>query len=389
MASKFIPADQALKNAYEAIRAGDKRAARAWAQKAASLEPDWEDPWLILAAVARPRASVAYLNRAIEINPKSARAREGLDWVADRLLDEQSQPSGSKAQTFHVQVEKQAELKPVIRADTSSSHSKSKLAPAVQAFFASLVVVLLLCLVAVWAAWPQEGASVLAAIQSNPTASQSFQDLPGQPLGSAKPTYIILPTVTFSPTATPFPTSVPTETASPTPNPTETPSPTPFLPDTPTSTAMPLPTITSQPTVQQPVGGSGAVLLPPDGRKRIIVVIHEQHLYAYQGSSLVYSFVASTGANNSTSIGTFSILDKLPRAYGADWNFWMPDWMGIYYVGGLENGIHSLPLLPSGQYIWGDSIGTPITYGCVVLGLHDAQVLYNWADIGTVVQINR
>ena len=86
--------------------------------------------------------------------------------------------------------------------------------------------------------------------------------------------------------------------------------------------------------------------------------------------------------------GTYHILDKIPDPYGADWNFWMPDWMGIYYVGNLENGFHALPLLANGQRLWGDEIGTPVSYGCVVLGIADAQTLYDWADVGTVVQIN-
>ncbi len=122
--------------------------------------------------------------------------------------------------------------------------------------------------------------------------------------------------------------------------------------------------------------------------KLIIVSINEQHLYAYQGSKLVFSFIVSTGGNNSTVAGTYHILDKIPNAYGWNWNFWMPDWMGIYYVGSLENGFHALPLLANGQRLWANEIGTPITYGCVVLGIADAQELYDWAEVGTTVQIN-
>jgi lipoprotein-anchoring transpeptidase ErfK/SrfK len=62
--------------------------------------------------------------------------------------------------------------------------------------------------------------------------------------------------------------------------------------------------------------------------------------------------------------------------------------MGVYYVGyDLENGFHSLPVLYNGQEIWGDSIGRPITYGCIVLQPGDMKRLYTWADIGTPVQI--
>lgn len=119
-----------------------------------------------------------------------------------------------------------------------------------------------------------------------------------------------------------------------------------------------------------------------------MVSISQQHVYAYEGGQLVYSFVASTGQNNSTLPGNYSILDKDPNAYSYPWGFWMPDWMGVYYVGyDLENGFHSLPVLANGQELWGDQIGAPITYGCIVLQPGDMQQLFAWADVGTPVEI--
>ncbi len=121
--------------------------------------------------------------------------------------------------------------------------------------------------------------------------------------------------------------------------------------------------------------------------KYILVSISDQHLSAYENGQLVYSFVASTGMRNSTRVGQFSVLDKIPNAYGATWDIWMPDWMGIYYSGTLENGIHALPILPNGNRLWAGWLGTPISYGCVVLSSDDALQLYNWADVGTPVEI--
>ena len=126
---------------------------------------------------------------------------------------------------------------------------------------------------------------------------------------------------------------------------------------------------------------------PSAGGKYILVSISEQHLYAYQDGQLVKSFVASTGMGNSTRIGNFSVLDKIPNAYGATWNIWMPDWLGIYESGSLENGIHALPILPGGARLWSGYLGTPISYGCVVLGVDEANWLYNWAEVGTPVEI--
>jgi lipoprotein-anchoring transpeptidase ErfK/SrfK len=128
---------------------------------------------------------------------------------------------------------------------------------------------------------------------------------------------------------------------------------------------------------------------PPaySGNKLVLVDISEQYMYVYEGDVLVNGFVSSTGMNNSTRVGTFSVLDKIPSAYGATWDIWMPNWLGIYWSGSMENGIHALPILPNGATLWSGYLGVPISYGCVVLDTYDAQWLYDWADIGTPVQI--
>ena len=123
------------------------------------------------------------------------------------------------------------------------------------------------------------------------------------------------------------------------------------------------------------------------GGKYILVDISEQHMYVYEGDALIYSFVASTGIQNSTRVGTFAVQSKIPNAYGATWNIWMPNWLGIYWSGSLENGIHALPILPNGATLWEGFLGRPVSYGCVVLGTYESQLLYEWAEIGTPVQI--
>jgi len=123
------------------------------------------------------------------------------------------------------------------------------------------------------------------------------------------------------------------------------------------------------------------------GGKYILVDISEQHMYVYQDDSLLYSFVASTGINNATRAGTFAVQSKIPNAYGSTWNIWMPNWLGIYWSGGLENGIHALPILPNGATLWEGYLGRPVSYGCVVLGTYEAALLYDWAEIGTTVEI--
>jgi lipoprotein-anchoring transpeptidase ErfK/SrfK len=84
--------------------------------------------------------------------------------------------------------------------------------------------------------------------------------------------------------------------------------------------------------------------------------------------------------------GEYRVQSKIPNAYAATWNLWMPYWMGIYWAGSLENGIHALPL-QNGVLTWAGWLGTPISYGCIILGTNEAALLYNWAEIGTAVSI--
>jgi peptide/nickel transport system permease protein len=86
----------ALLNARQAMQRGDHLAARGWAMQAVTLDPDSEDPWLFLAAVASPRASTKYLEQALKINPHSLRARKGMHWAVERLRRVQAGQSSRK-----------------------------------------------------------------------------------------------------------------------------------------------------------------------------------------------------------------------------------------------------------------------------------------------------
>jgi tetratricopeptide (TPR) repeat protein len=128
------------------------------------------------------------------------------------------------------------------------------------------------------------------------------------------------------------------------------------------------------------------LLHPP---KRIEVDISEQRLYAWQGDQLVYEYPVSTGLpGQDTATGHYRILDKIPMAYSRIWKLSMPYWMGIYYVQGIENGFHALPIRPDGSVMWAGLLGRRASYGCIVLGTQAAQTLYNWAEIGTRVDIH-
>lgn len=128
------------------------------------------------------------------------------------------------------------------------------------------------------------------------------------------------------------------------------------------------------------------ILFPP---KRIEIDISSQRFYAYQGDTLVYNFPTSTGLpGRDTAAGHFKVQSKIPMAYSSIWQLNMPYWLGIYYVGRIENGIHALPIRPDGSVMWGGLLGQKASYGCVILSTQAARIIYDWAEIGTPVDIH-
>ncbi|MEK6754496.1 MAG: L,D-transpeptidase [Chloroflexota bacterium] len=245
--------------------------------------------------------------------------------------------------------------------------SKSKPSPRNSRLRPFLIVILFITAASI-AAWTATSSSALGLNEpiATPTHARSFAFAE-----IAKPTYTALPTATALP---PLPTEISTNTPEPVVQ----------------AVIVDLPS--DQNVVQS---AQSSIEQSPDspasygGNKYILVDISEQHMYVYEGDALVFSFVSSTGMNNATRAGSFSVLDKIPNAYGATWNIWMPNWLGIYWAGSLENGIHALPILPNGGQLWAGYLGVPISYGCVVLGTYEAQLLYDWAEVGTPVEIQR
>jgi len=226
--------------------------------------------------------------------------------------------------------------------------------------FRPVIIGTLFLIVAGIAAWTATSSPVFGAEEPIilPTYSSSFAFVE-----IAKPTYTALPTVTALPSPTEIPTNTPEAVVQA------------VIVDSPARVEV------AQLNEQAPISYGG--------NKYILVDISEQHMYVYEGDALVYSFVSSTGMNNATAVGNFSVLDKIPNAYGSTWDLWMPNWLGIYWAGTLENGIHALPILSNGGQLWAGYLGVPISYGCVVLGVYESQLLYDWAEVGTPVEIQR
>jgi len=123
--------------------------------------------------------------------------------------------------------------------------------------------------------------------------------------------------------------------------------------------------------------------------KRIVVNVAEQRVRVYEGGALLWEWVVSTGMKDSpTHRGVFQVISKDPKAYASQWDLWMPYFIGVYVAGGsVTNGFHELPILANGQRLWAGSLGRPASFGCIILGIPQAETLYAWAEIGVVVVI--
>jgi lipoprotein-anchoring transpeptidase ErfK/SrfK len=135
--------------------------------------------------------------------------------------------------------------------------------------------------------------------------------------------------------------------------------------------------------------------------KVIKVSIAEQKLYAYENGNAVYSTLVMTGRKSlPTPQGTFSIFAKLsPTIFTSPWPKGSPNWYPPTYIN------YAMEFKPGGFFLhdatWHSVFGPGTnnwhydpqfgwqdgSHGCVAMPLSAATWLYNWASIGTVVNI--
>lgn len=114
-----------------------------------------------------------------------------------------------------------------------------------------------------------------------------------------------------------------------------------------------------------------------------------QVCWLFDDGALLQHWPCSTGRPESPSVpGNYTVQTKLPRGYFVAGDSWMPDWLGIYEGGGTENGIHGIPYArDTGEKLWQNNVGTPITFGCVMLDDAAASQLWAMAYVGMPVTI--
>ncbi|MDD3086882.1 MAG: L,D-transpeptidase, partial [Patescibacteria group bacterium] len=120
--------------------------------------------------------------------------------------------------------------------------------------------------------------------------------------------------------------------------------------------------------------------------KYIDIDLTKQLLTIFEGMNQMGQYIISSGkASMPTPTGTRTVINKDPRAWSNKYGLWMPWWMGI----GGDYGIHELPEWPGGYKEGESHLGTPVSHGCVRLGVGAAQTVYNWAEIGMPVYIHK
>lgn len=135
----------------------------------------------------------------------------------------------------------------------------------------------------------------------------------------------------------------------------------------------------------------GEKIIYPDAQpgrfegKYIDVNLSKQLMTLFDGQTQIAQYIVSTGKwSMPTPIGTRYIENKDPKAWSAKYGLYMPYWNSI----GGGYGIHELPEWPSGYKEGENHLGTPVSHGCIRLGVGPAETVYNWASVGTPVYIH-
>ena len=158
-------------------------------------------------------------------------------------------------------------------------------------------------------------------------------------------------------------------------------------------------------TAFESAAGNDITLVPDDGSEVRIMLLGEkstakykkgkyidislsrQTMTLYQDGKSAGSYLISSGKRSmATPKGTFKVYNKARRAWSEEYGLYMPYWMAFTPSG--SHGIHELPEWPNGYKEGASHLGTPVSHGCVRLGVGAAKRVYEWAPIGTPVGIH-
>jgi len=397
MNSQFIEAREFIAKAREALRRGDHQSARQLGEQAALRAPKMEEAWLVLAASdPDPQEALAYARKAMQLNPQSARARRAVEWASGRLKQAPAAKDRSPVsqKVLPNPVGALTGLPPKRAYQTAvalpqlTANRPNWLLPALLAGAGFMFV----GLIAFLALTSPVLASIVSRLSAPPAAQQNLwaqaeiahpevtpidrSAFAVQQAATDVPTEAAATTVpTEAPAASeaPAPTDVPTEAAPALPAP-------PAITETPGSMVM---EIVEEPATSEyvvPTAPKEQVASSGSGGRWIDVDLTNQAVYAYEGDTLVNSFVVSTGTwLTPTLTGKYKIYVKIRSGSMHGPGYFLPDVPYIMYFH-KGYGLH-------GTY-WHNNFGTPMSHGCVNLRTDEAGWLFNWASVGTVVNVH-
>ena len=113
--------------------------------------------------------------------------------------------------------------------------------------------------------------------------------------------------------------------------------------------------------------------------REIIVDLSEQRIYAYENGVLVRNVLVSTGLPATPTVrGEFTAQRKYVAQTMTGPGYYLPDvpYVVYFYAGYALHGTY-----------WLDSFGQTMSHGCVNLPTPEAEWFYNFADIGTPINV--
>lgn len=118
--------------------------------------------------------------------------------------------------------------------------------------------------------------------------------------------------------------------------------------------------------------------------KMITVDTGSQRLYAWENGQIQNEFIVSTGMRYTPTIkGSFKVRRKVDLQ---DMKGYYPPYEP-YYIKNVPHVMYFYGAYAIHGTHWHNSFGYRASHGCVNLKLADAEWLYNWAHIGTRVEV--
>jgi lipoprotein-anchoring transpeptidase ErfK/SrfK len=343
---------QALGLGMDALTKGRLGEAGEQALRAVHLDPQSEEAWLLLAAAVPPQDRAPFLQHVLQLHPESGSARQALAELAHERQGVPAAGGGTSLPSLEeilaglaAAEQKTAPRKTAAaKSATAKAERKNRLGGKGLRWAAALLSVSCLLALSVTAF-----AGVVTYAQEVPVVARVIRESSVIP-PTFTPSFTPSITASFTPTYTSTFTPTPTYTATNTLPPTNTP-----IPD--------------------------AYIIPGAGGERWIDVdISSQSVTAYEGSTPIRTFIVSTGtAAHPTVLGRYRIYIKLRYDTMAGPGYYLPNvpFVMYFYQGYSLHGTY-----------WHHNFGTPMSHGCVNMYTPDAEWMFYFASVGTLVNVH-